>query len=267
MKRKLAFTLVELLVVISIIALLVSILLPALNKARMQARRVVCQTNLHQIGIIWNLYSDDHEGRYPANTRPTGLAMFGNWTNIVQDIRDALDSYGNGGSEDDGVFYCPNFYLSNEPRDMNFFPRGYWWDPRPGIIHPDTGDPYVYYTGYCIFTGQDMAVANPTPEAVAVNFFPPVKNSDKDLARKPLVFDESMWYGSAFGNRGWEMVPHRGGKNGGGGGNNAVFGDGHVEWRPFTDWAPFADNANAQRPYGDSIMVYSSGSFGARRFY
>ena len=59
------FTLVELLVVVSIIALLVSILLPALSKAREQAKRVVCATNLRQIGLLMQYYAEDNNGRFP----------------------------------------------------------------------------------------------------------------------------------------------------------------------------------------------------------
>jgi prepilin-type N-terminal cleavage/methylation domain-containing protein len=58
------FTLVELLVVISIIALLLSILMPSLSKARDQARDVVCKSNLKQWGLYFNLYVNDY-GKYP----------------------------------------------------------------------------------------------------------------------------------------------------------------------------------------------------------
>jgi prepilin-type N-terminal cleavage/methylation domain-containing protein len=60
------FTLVELLVVISIIALLVSILLPSLSKARGQARRVVCANNLHQLHLATMMYAGDNNEWYPT---------------------------------------------------------------------------------------------------------------------------------------------------------------------------------------------------------
>jgi len=122
----------------------------------------------------------------------------------------------------------------------------------------------MYYMGITVFTGQDRTRI--TPEAAALDLFPPVKPSDKGITHKPLAFDESMWYGSALGSRGFALSPHREGDDGEGGGNNAVFPDGHVEWRPFTNWGPFKDNAKADRPYS-SVIVYDAGAFAARRFY
>ena len=59
------FTLVELLVVISIIALLLAILMPSLSKAREQARRVVCLSNLKQLGLAMEMYLEDNRELYP----------------------------------------------------------------------------------------------------------------------------------------------------------------------------------------------------------
>ena len=74
MNRQTGFTLIELLVVIAIIALLLAILMPALNYVRKQARSSACQSNLRQMCLAMSLYALDHDDLTmpflisPANT-------------------------------------------------------------------------------------------------------------------------------------------------------------------------------------------------------
>ena len=65
-ERKKHFTLVELLIVIAILAILVSMLLPALQTARSSAKKIVCTNNLKQIGVATALYFGDNDTYYPT---------------------------------------------------------------------------------------------------------------------------------------------------------------------------------------------------------
>lgn len=137
-----AFTLVELLVVISIIALLVSILLPALNKAREQAKLVMCRTNMRSVAMAFHLYADDYDDAIvpgdfmmghdiwsPATEGPDISLGYGprNIGHLL--VANALPMP----ESEDHVFYCPN--LSNgSKKDINGFRyESDLNEPNPGM--------------------------------------------------------------------------------------------------------------------------------------
>lgn len=78
-----AFSLVELLVVVALVAVLVSLLLPALGAARESGRSAVCLSNLRQCFIACRAYADDHRGHGPALGRP--YVSLPNWAIVVQE--------------------------------------------------------------------------------------------------------------------------------------------------------------------------------------
>jgi len=101
-----AFSIIELLVVVSILALLIALLLPSLGRAREAGRAAVCGANQRQLHVAVTNYEQDNDGWLPASRQGTHNWVGGNWRNRNSVINGRLYPYVN---ENESIYLCPTF--------------------------------------------------------------------------------------------------------------------------------------------------------------
>lgn len=162
-----AFTLIELLVVVAIIVILIAILMPALGKAKWQAKLTVCGSQVRQFAVAMNTYAHEENGWLPRHDFPyTG-------TNLLDVANEFYDVMHKTYNIPDKVFLCP--MIPPDSVDMHsygFFVRiGYsLWIPRLDggvMIQPERGDAsFTFGPGTDAVRGpkrliDDIATTNP----------------------------------------------------------------------------------------------------------
>jgi len=239
MKRNRAFTLVELLVVIGIIAVLISLLLPALNKARESANRVACASNIRQLGMALVMYGGDNRNWLPIPSSDNGGATMemvrgnpwpwptGTYTPNLYEI------YNRGYIKTRQVFRCPSFDDRSQP-DASFW---YGWLDQTGPIDPATMGyglmAYSYLTWYEFIYPVNYNGLNQGSPRIGQSWMR--WNQRISFNTLPIMYDVvgglPYWGG---------VVPTRhtsGSRNAGG---NILYGDWSVKWVPFGGdrWLP-----------------------------
>lgn len=183
-RKQAAFTLVELLVVIGIIAVLVGILLPTLAKVRQQALNTNCASNLRQIVTACHSYAADFKGFLPARFREGNQEYLQPlYTYFTQDVKaSVLSRYGQGLLYErkyltsHGVFYCPGG-RSHPEHNIDSFPLPWLSDKN---INYRTSYSYNPHYAHAVFGATATAKLTAYPRLAK---FPRKKVLAMDLVR------------------------------------------------------------------------------------
>lgn len=242
-----AFTLVELLVVIAVIAILAALLLPALNQAKEKGKRTVCQSNLRQLGMALTLYADEH-GRYPTCFRwiPAGRG--------APDPRGSQVSLWN-------ALILPYLGQSSDVFNCHSFPPFFRWTTDPsalGCLYPtniEGNRPFSYAINASGVAVVSLGLVKATPlnadtitrkpnEIRAPSDMIAIGDDTSGTTNKASfnwvkltgwgAFQDSYIRSEAGANRPVRIgTVHNQGAN-------MVFVDGHVEWARWFKWVEFS---------------------------
>ncbi len=207
MRRTRGFTLIELLVVIAIIAVLMGLLMPTLNSAREQARKVRCSANLKQIGVGLALYADAEDGRLPENEDP-GHPYTAFRESYERPLKLGL-LYSSQMIKEPRVFYCPSAQIDwlkfknyNDPSP---------WGTLPQNFNTEMGLNQWVRTGYSFY---------PQSRKEDSEGFPKVASKYMELNPNKTVVTDAIWQKSKLSHVSGSRPT----------GLNALFGDGHVRF-------------------------------------